>query len=355
MSLFEGSAPDPVELSKTSETKVPDYLTNYLTALSQAGMGALGTVTPGTGGGASTFTPFTKTDLVADLPDFYKTLMTPKTDASLPGLSDLTRYQGALDQALTAGKAASKNIGLTYDEEGKPVFSDELRSFYDPFQKQVIDKMQEQSDINVQRNVLPALKALGVSGMGGALGSSRTGNISGQVLADIAANLQAQQTAARSKGFQTALDAALKQQGQLATATSALSGLGAQEQQAATAGIKSLGDVGAAKLAYEQSKLESPITRALNVAKIMQGYQYPTTVSETKEELPTVMSSSPLSQIAGLGTMLASGTQTPSGWLNQLGGWIGKQFPGDGTTGYGEGLQDNANITIPTINTPYND
>jgi len=338
--LFEGSAPEPVELTKTSTTKAPEYLTNYLTALSQAGIGALGTTTPGTSatdttpGTDPTFKSFTGKELIADLPDFYKTLMTPEADANLPGLSDLTRYQSALDQALTAGKAASKNIGLTYDEEGKPVFSDELRSFYDPFQQQVIDKMQEQSDINVQRNVLPALKALGVSGMGGALGSSRTGNISGQALADIAANLQAQQTAARSKGFQTALDAALKQQGQLATATSALTGLGAQEQEAATSGLKTLSDVGAAKLAYDQSQIEAPLKRALNVAEIMRGYTYPTTSTETAETLPTTFAPSPLQQIAGLGTLV--GAAFPAGGKgvgDKIIGVIEKIFSGGSDSG----------------------
>jgi hypothetical protein len=89
----------------------------------------------------------------------------------------------------------------------------------------------------------------------------------------------------------------------------------------------------------------------MNVAQIMRQYQYPTTTSETKQQLPTVMSSSPLSQIAGLGGLLASGTQTPSGWLNQLGGFIGKQFGGSGS-GYGEGFEDNATITMPGSTTP---
>lgn len=306
MSLFEGSAPDPVELSKTSETKVPDYLTNYLTALSQAGISALGTVTPGTDGGASTFTPFTKTDLVADLPDFYKNLMTPAADATLPGLSDLTRYQSAMNDALTAGQSA---MGVD---------ATDISKFYDPYQEEVIDEMQRQSDINLQRNVMPALRALGVGISGGAAGNRRTFDISGQALADVASGLQAQQTAARSAGFKQALDAALREQGQQSSTASALSSLGTAEQNAATAGIKSLADAGAAKLAYDQSKIEAPLTRALNVNKIMQGYQYPTTTSETKEEIPTTMSSSPLTQIAGLGSLLASGTQSESGWLNKI-------------------------------------
>jgi len=328
--LFEGSAPDPVELTKTSAAKAPEYLTNYLTSLSQAGMGALGTVTPGTPatdttpGTAPTVKAFTGKELVADLPDFYKTLMTPKADASLPGLSDLTRYQDALDQALTSGKSAME-VGGT-----------DISKFYDPYQKQVIDEMQKQSDINVQRNVLPALKALGVSGMGGALGSSRTGTISGQALAEIAANLQAQQTAARSKGFQTALDAALKEQGQQATAASALSGLGSQEQAAATSGLKTLSDVGAAKLAYDQSQIEAPLKRALNVAEIMRGYTYPTSSTETAETIPTAFAPSPLQQIAGLGTLV--GAAFPSGGQgigNKIISGVENIFSGIGNSGWG--------------------
>jgi hypothetical protein len=326
--LFEGSAPDPVALTKTSAAKAPEYLTNYLTSLSQAGMGALGTVTPGTPatdttpGTAPTVTPFTGQQLVSELPDFYKTLMTPAAGANLPGLANLTRYQDPMTQALTAGKSAME-VGGT-----------DISKFYDPYQKQVIDEMQKQSDINVQRNVLPALKALGVMGGAGGFGSSRTGAIGGQALADIASNLQAQQTAARSKGFQTALDAALKEQGQQASAASALSGLGAQEQTAATSGIKTLADVGASKLAYDQSQLEAPLKRALNVAEIMRGYTYPTSSTETAETLPTNFSPSVLQQIAGLGTLV--GAAFPAGGQgvgNKIIGALEKIFGGVNSSG----------------------
>jgi len=305
MSLFEGSAPDPVELSKSSVTKTPEYLTNYLTQLAGAGMGALGTVTPGTPatgttpGTAPTVAPFTGQELIAERPDFYKNLMTPAADASLPKLSDLTRYQSPLDTAATTAGYA------------QGVDASDISKFYDPYQQQVIDEMQRQSEINVQRNVLPALKALGVSGMGGGFGSSRTGGISGQALAEIAANLQAQQTAARSKGFQSALDAALKEQGVQQGLVGSLGTLGTAEATAAQNAIKSLSEAGASDLAYEQSLIDAPLKRALNVAEIMRGYQYPTTIDETKEELPTNFSPSALQQIAGLGTLV--GAAFPAG------------------------------------------
>ena len=263
-------------------------------------MGALGTVKPGT---APTVAPFTGKELIAERPDFYEDLMTPGTDADLPVLSDLTRYQSPLDTAATTAGYA------------QGIDASDISKFYDPYQKQVIDEMQRQSEINVQRNVLPALKALGVSGMGGGFGSSRTGGISGQALADIAANLQAQQTAARSKGFQSALDAALKEQGVQQGLVGSLGTLGTAEATAAQNAIKSLSEAGASDLAYEQSLIDAPLKRALNVAEIMRGYQYPTTVDETKEEIPTNFSPSALQQIAGLGTLVGAAFPAGGGGL----------------------------------------
>lgn len=310
MSLFEGSAPNPVTLTASTKQEAPAYLTNYLQSLASAGMGALGTVTPGVDGAAPTVTPFTSKELIADLPDFYKNLMTPTDATKLPTLADLTRYKDVTAEALKASKSAM-DVGAA-----------DISKFYDPYQQQVIDEMQRQSDINVQRNVLPGLKSLGIGS--GQFGGSRVGNISGQALADIASTLQSQQTGARSAGFKQALDAALREQGQQASTASALGQLGSIEQQAATQGIKSLSEAGASKLAYDQSKIEAPLTRAMNVAQIMRQYQYPTTTSETKQALPTTMGLSPLSQIAGLGTLIGAAfpTDPKTGKTTGLAGFI---------------------------------
>jgi hypothetical protein len=325
--LFEGTAPPDITKTTTTTQQAPQYLTDYLTSLAQAGQTQLG-----------------QTDLIAPMSDLQK-----QAYAAAPGA--LARYQTPLDQALTAGKSAMD------------VSSADIAKFYDPYQQQVIDEMQKQSDINLQRSVLPGLKALGVGG--GQFGGSRIGNIGGQALADIAASLQAQQTAARSKGFQTALDAALKEQGQQAATTSALSGLGSQEQQAATSGLKSMSDLGAQQLAYEQSKIEAPLTRAANVAALLRGYQYPTTTTETYKGPGTVYGPSTLQQIAGLGSLVGAAfpVDPKTGQLTGIGtkvisgasDLLGKIFGGSsGTSGYGEGLQDNANITMPG-SIPYND
>ena len=367
--LFEGIAPPNVNTTRTTAQQAPQYLTDYLTNLAQAGTSALGTTTPAVKDAAGNittpalFTPKTGEDLIASRPDYLANLTSgidpatgrPYAAGQLPALSDLTRYQTPLDQALTAGKSAMD------------VSSADIAKFYNPYQQQVIDEMQKQSDINLQRSVLPGLKALGVSG--GQFGGSRVGNIGGQALADIAARLQAQQTEARSKGFETALDAALREQTGQTGAATALTGLGSQEQQAAKSALGTLSDLGSQQLAYEQSKIEAPLTRAANVAALLRNYQYPTTTTETYKGPGTVYGPSTLQQIAGLGSLVGAafpvdpktgqltgiGTKVISGASDLLGKIFGgSSGTSSGTSGYGEGLQDNANITMPG-STPYND
>jgi hypothetical protein len=284
--LFEGVAPPDITKTTTTAQQAPQYLTDYLTSLAQAGQTQLG-----------------QTNLIAPMSDLQK-----QAYANAPGA--FARYQTPLDQALTAGKSAMD------------VSSADISKFYNPYQQQVIDEMQKQSDINLQRSVLPGLKALGVGG--GQFGGSRVGNIGGQALADIASRLQAQQTEARAKGFETALDAALKEQGQQAATTSALSGLGLQEQQAATSGLKSMSDLGAQQLAYEQSKIEAPLTRAANVAALLRGYQYPTTTTETYKGPGSVYGPSTLQQIAGLGSLIGAAfpVNPTTGAVGGLGGKV---------------------------------
>lgn len=300
--LFEGVAPPDITRTTTTKAEAPQYLTDYLTNLAQVGTSQLGTTT-----------------LIADRPDYFSNLVkgTGVNQAELPNLSNLSRYETALDEALRVGQQASKPIGVSYDAQGKPIFSDTLKAFYDPYQQNVIDEMQKQSDINVQRNVLPGLKALGAST--GQFGGSRIGNIGGQALADIASNLQTQQTAARSAGYKTALDAALKQQGNQAAVAGALGNIGGTESAATTSALKQLADMGALDTAYSQAEIDAPLTRAANVAQLLRGYAYPTTTTENYKGPGSIYGPSVFQQIAGLGSLV--GALFPSG-----GGGAGTQL-----------------------------
>jgi hypothetical protein len=156
----------------------------------------------------------------------------------------------------------------------------------------------------------------------------------GQSLADVQSDLLGQQAKYRAAGYQSALDAALKQKTGQTSAASALSGIGTSTGTAATGGLKALADLGATQQAYEQAKIEAPTVRAQNVAQILRGYTYPTTVSEKALQPPPAFAPSPLQQIAGLGTLMGAGFSSPSGFGNRLVDFLGRQFGGSPTGSY---------------------
>ena len=192
--LFEGVAPPNVNTTRVTAQQAPQYLTDYLTNLAQAGTSALGTTTPAVKDAAgnittpASFTPKTGEELIAPMSDLQKSAYTKAPDL-------LSQYRTPLDEALKAGRSAME------------VSADDISKFYDPYQQEVIDKLREASDVNLQRSVLPGLKALGISS--GQFGSSRTGTLGGQALGDLAAALSREESGLRSAGFKTALGAAL--------------------------------------------------------------------------------------------------------------------------------------------------
>jgi uncharacterized protein YbgA (DUF1722 family) len=273
-------------------------------------MGALGTVTPGTAatgttpGTPPTVKPFTGSELIAARPDFYKNLMSPAAGADLPTLADLTRYQTQADEASRIGGLA----------EG--VEAADISKFYDPYQQDVVNELARQSALNVQRNLLPSLR--GAFAGQGAFGSQRYAGAAGQALGDVQAALLGKQAETMSAGYKQALEAALREQATQQGLVGGLSSLANVESGAAPAAIKQLADIGKEDLAYEQSLLEAPLKRAQNVAEIMRGYTYPTSLEETKEELPSVYQPSALQQIAGLGTLIGAVDKSAAGGV--LGG-----------------------------------
>jgi hypothetical protein len=107
-----------------------------------------------------------------------------------------------------------------------------------------------------------------------------------------------------------------------------LYGLGQAEAQAGSTALKTLGDIGTQELGYEQSKIEAPLTRAQNIAKLLQGYQFPMTVNKTEEQLPSAFAPSAIQQIGSLGTLVGAsfnskGTGAGDRFLNFIGNTLG--------------------------------
>jgi hypothetical protein len=292
-SLFQGDAPPNVQTTRETATVAPEYLTNYLQDVAKAGQTAL---------------QRPEDQLVAPL-------STLQTGAISSAPTALARYQTPMDAALQAGQA------------GAGVDTTDISKFYNPYEAAVVDDMATRSATNVQRNLMPQLKA-GFVGTGG-LGGSRYAGALGQTLGDVNTSLLQEQNKARMAGYQSAVDAALREAGYQTQAAGTLGTLGAQEQQAATAGLKSAADLGAIEQAQRQSEINAPLTQATNVAALMRGYTYPTTVTEEYEGPASSYGPSILSQIGGLGSLLASGTNAKdTGWLDKLTGWIGNKVAG---------------------------
>jgi hypothetical protein len=301
MGLFTGAAPPDVTKTQTTASTTPDYYTDYLTKLSQTGQNAMGTYDPIT----KQFTAPTQATMVAAGSPYVAELTQEQKDIFSGAPKQLERYQDPLDSALTAGEA------------GMDVSQADISKFYNPYENAVVGGLGAQSATNVQRNLMPQMKA-GFVGTGG-LGSSRYANAMGQTMGDVNTALLQEQNKTRMAGYNTALDAAMKEAQLSNQASAALTGLGQAEQQAATTGLKTGAELGALEQAYTQAQINAPLTQATNAAALMKGYTVPTNQTQTYKGPGDVYQPSPLSQIASLGTLLASGFNANStGWGNQL-------------------------------------
>ena len=311
MGLFQGEAPPNVQTTRETAAVAPQYLTDYLTQLAQQGQQALGTKDPVTGA----YTAPTQAALTAAGTPYVAPLSQLQKDVATNAPTDLYRYQDPMDLAYSTG------------QEATGVSSADISKFYNPYEAAVIGGMGAQSATNVQRNLMPQLKA-GFVGSG-ALGSQRYANALGQTMGDTNQTLLQEQNKYKAAGYQSALDAALREMSGQTQAGQMLGTLGAQEQQAATTGLKTGADIGAIEQAQNQALINAPTTMAGNVAQILRGYTYPTVTTEKYDGPASSYGPSILSQIGGLGSLVASGTNASgTGLFDKVGSFIGNQLTG---------------------------
>ena len=310
-SLFQGEAPPNVQTTRETAAVAPQYLTDYLTQLASQGQQSLGTLDPKTG----TYTAPTQTALTTAGTPYVAPLSTLQKSAATNAPTDLYRYQDPMDLAYSTGQA------------GTGVSAADISKFYNPYEAAVVGGMANNSMTQYQKNILPQLKA-GFVGSGG-LGSQRYANAAGQSVTDMNTALLQEQNKARMSGYQSALDAALREMSGQTQSAQALGTLGAQEQSAATAGLKTQADIGAIEQAQNQALINAPTTMASNVAQILRGYTYPTVTTEKYDGPASSYGPSVLSQIGGLGSLVAAGTnKDQSGLLDRAFKFVGDQFTG---------------------------
>ena len=270
---FTQGAPLPDITETTTRTdKAPDYYTNYLSGLSQAGQTAMSR---------------TPAQSVAG----YDPLQTK----GYGSLEDITKdYKPDLLAAqTTAGKAAA---GITPER---------IQALMNPYTSNVVDEMARLSQQNVQRNLLPTMKA-GFVGTGG-LGSQRYAGALGQSMADVQAALTGQQYGALSKGYSEALKGALDEAQLQNQAAQTQGKLAQQELDMGLTGAGALTKAGAERQAYEQSLLDAPLKVATAASGLMRGYTVPQT-QESKFVGPKagLYGKSDFDKISGLLTLVGS-------------------------------------------------
>ena len=246
MSITQGAPLPDITQTQTTATAGPSYYTDYLTDLSQAGQTAIGR---------------SPSEMIAGYDPMQNI-----------GYGQVEGAAGAYRPGLTAaGQTAATAAGGITPER--------LNALMNPYTQNVVDEMARLSQQNVQRNVLPMLKAGFVGG--GNLGSRRYAGALGQSLADIQSNLTGQQYGALSKGYSEAMKAALDEGSLMNQAARTQADIAGAEQSLGLTGAGALTKAGAERQAYQQSLLDAPLKTATGASALMRGYTIPTTQTQT--------------------------------------------------------------------------
>lgn len=308
MSLLQGDPLPSIQTTKDIVTTGPDWYNKYLEDLAGAGTDYLSK---------------TGADLVAGFTPLQEEVFGRAKGA-------LTSYQPDID----AARGIYGGIGQTGIDPTR------INQFMNPYTAAVTDEMGRLAQQNVQRNLLPTLKGA-FTATGGA-GSQRMLGALGQMGADVQANLTGQQAKALQEGYQQALDAAFREADLERAAAAGLLTTGEKEQTMAATALDKLLGYGTTQQQLEQAEIMAPLTAATGAANIFANLKVPTTVSEEAfGPIPGAYSTSPLSQIAGLGSLFAAAPGGTSAFSNVLNAgrdftnWLGGFGGGSsGTTVY---------------------
>jgi hypothetical protein len=216
--------------------------------------------------------------------------------------------QQAFQMAPDVAFAGSGSLGAASQlmgEAGATTVPDVVADYMNPYTSNVVDEMARLSNRNVSENVLPNLGAGAVGS--GQFGSRRQQQLTGQTLRDIQADLSGKQGALLQQGYTQAGTQAQEDLRRALLAGQGFTQLGQEQQQLGTTGLKTMFDYGTAQQKQGQALLDYPMAQASQFSQLLNRYQIPTgQTQQTTGPEAGAYGNSPLSQIAGLGTMFAS-------------------------------------------------
>jgi hypothetical protein len=316
MSLTQGDPLPNIKTTKTVDTTGPEWYTQYLESLAAPGEELLGK--PGT-------------DLVAPMSEM-------QTDVMDRAKEELGGYSTTLGNAADTAELAAAGITPAMIQSFMNPYTSGYTNEQGVKMPGVVDEMARLQQQNLQRNLLPSLK--GAFGSTGATGSQRMLGAMGQMGADVQSNLLGQQTKALESGYGAALKAAAEQAGLYRGAAETQRGIGVSELDTKLKELERLYNLGGEEQKLEQAEIMAPLAAAKSAADVYSNLKVPSTVSEEADApIPGAYSTSPLAQIAGLGSLFASGsggTSAVEGVLSNLpkfGTALGGLFSGLGGSG----------------------
>jgi hypothetical protein len=223
------------------------------------------------------------------------------TSAQTLAPSALSAYQAPLTAAEQTAATAAQGVGPT-----------QISNFMNPYTQNVVSGMANLSQQNTNDVIMPSL--LAAAGGTGNFGSARAQNAAAEALAKIQSGLTAQQAGALQTGYQNATDSALKNASLQTQAAQTQGQLAGTEGTQAANQLNNLSNLGALQQAYEQSKINAPLTNATNAANALSTLKVPstTTTNYVGPGQSGQYSTSPLGAITSLGALFAAGANGSS-------------------------------------------
>ena len=290
-SLTQGSALPNITTTQSQATAAPSWYTDYLSNLAQKGTEA---------GANAQYVGATPLQQQA----FQQTAQnTGSYQPNLQAATNLAQQAGNYDVATEAGK------------------------FMNPYTQQVVGALGDVGRRNIEQYLAPGATAAAVGS--GQFGSKRGAEVLGQAMNQGLQNLNLAQSQALQTGYGQSLQAAQQQEAAKLAASQQFGNLANQTQSQSLADINALSTLGAQQQTIGQNEQLFPLQTAAQQAALLRGYTMPTSVSSTYTgPIPGAYSASPLSQIAGVGSLLgalntSSANGGPSPAANIIGGLAG--------------------------------
>jgi len=294
-----------LQSSQTQATQAPSYYTDYLSNIATKG--------------AAQVDPLTGAQYVGSQP-LQETAFENVEDAAAQYKDTLTDAGTTLGSAVSGTSPLSAATSYLTSAGTNPATA--ATGYMSPYTTGVVNQIGNIGQRNIMQNLAPQATAGAVGS--GQFGSKRGAEVLGQTVQNASRDILGQQATAMEKGYQSALDAALKQnqlQAQMGQTAGTLASqgqqnltqAGAQQGQLAStnqalnlAEINALATLGEQQRTLKQNEQLFPLSNLSTLSGMLRGYNVPTTTKTTAEM-------SPLSALAGIGTGamgLFSGTGT---------------------------------------------